>query len=102
MSTSTAVNSKPKCRSSETLPAGPAPVRRADGPGRSFQDDQRRTQAAGSHHGFRATGITEYMRNGAKLEMAQQMANHEAARSAGTYDWRADQINLDEVESVLI
>ena len=27
-------------------------------------------------HSFRATGITEYLRNGGKLEVAQQMANH--------------------------
>ena len=32
-------------------------------------------------HTFRATGITEYLRNGGKLEVAQQMANHESART---------------------
>lgn len=37
-------------------------------------------------HGFRATGITEYLRNGGKLEIAQQMANHEPARTTGLYD----------------
>lgn len=30
-------------------------------------------------HTFRATGITEYLRNGGKLEIEQQMANHESA-----------------------
>lgn len=34
---------------------------------------------------FRATGITEYLRNGGKLEVAQQMANHESARTTGLY-----------------
>lgn len=34
-------------------------------------------------HSFRATGITEYLRNGGKLEVAQQMANHESARTTG-------------------
>jgi len=34
-------------------------------------------------HTFRATGITEYMRNGGKLEVAQQMTNHESARTTG-------------------
>ena len=34
-------------------------------------------------HTFRATGITEYLRNGSKLEIAQQMANHESARTTG-------------------
>jgi hypothetical protein len=32
---------------------------------------------------FRAAGITEYLRNGSKLEIAQQMANHESARTTG-------------------
>ena len=53
-------------------------------------------------HSFRATGITEYLRNGGKLEVAQQMANHESARTTGLYDRRNDQISLDEVERILI
>jgi integrase len=53
-------------------------------------------------HSFRATGITEYLRNGGKLEIAQAMANHESARTTGLYDRRTDQINLDEVERILI
>ena len=53
-------------------------------------------------HTFRATGITEYMRNGGKLEIAQQMANHESARTTGLYDRRNDQVSLDEVERILI
>jgi site-specific recombinase XerD len=53
-------------------------------------------------HSFRATGITEYLRNGGKLEIAQQMANHESARTTGLYDRRGDQIKLDEVERIFI
>lgn len=53
-------------------------------------------------HTFRATGITEYLRNGGKLEIAQQMANHESARTTGLYDRRNDQVSLDEVERILI
>ena len=53
-------------------------------------------------HSFRATGITEYLRNGGKLEVAQQMANHESARTTGLYDRRHDQVSLDEVERILI
>lgn len=53
-------------------------------------------------HSFRATGITEYLRNGGKLEIAQQMANHESARTTGLYDRRNDDIHLDEVERILI
>jgi len=53
-------------------------------------------------HTFRATGITEYLRNGGKLEIAQQMANHESARTTGLYDRRDDQLTLNEVERILI
>ena len=53
-------------------------------------------------HSFRATGITEYLRNGGKLEVAQQMANHASAKTTGLYDRRNDQVSLDEVERILI
>ena len=53
-------------------------------------------------HSFRATGITEYLRNGGKLEIAQQMANHESSRTTGLYDRREDQISLNEVERIVI
>jgi site-specific recombinase XerD len=53
-------------------------------------------------HTFRATGITEYLRNGGKLEIAQAMANHESARTTGLYDRRQDEISLDEIERILI
>lgn len=67
----------------------------------------RRAIAAGiqtkiSCHTFRATGITEYLRNGGKLVVTQQMANHESARTTGLYDRRNDQVSLDEVERILI
>lgn len=51
-------------------------------------------------HSFRATGITEYLRNGGKLEVAQQMANHESARTTGLYDRRGDGVSLEEVERI--
>ena len=54
------------------------------------------------NHSFRATGITEYLRNGGKVEVAQQMANHESARTTGLYDRRDDQVSLDEVERIVI
>ena len=68
---------------------------------------RRRTADAGIKtkigcHTFRAAGITEYLRNGGKLEIAQQMANHESARTTGLYDRRNDQVSLDEVERILI
>lgn len=66
---------------------------------------QRRARAAGlrtkvSAHSFRATGITTYLQNGGKLEVAQQMAGHESARTTGLYDRRSDQVALDEVERI--
>lgn len=51
---------------------------------------------------FRTTGITEDLRNGGKLEVAQQMANHESARTTDLYVRRDDQVSLDEVERILI
>jgi integrase/recombinase XerD len=53
-------------------------------------------------HTFRATGITAYLKNGGKLEIAQQMAAHESARTTGLYDRRNDEISLDEVERIAI
>jgi hypothetical protein len=49
---------------------------------------------------FRATGITAYLKNGGKLEIAQQMAAHESTRTTGLYDRRSDEISLDEVERI--
>jgi integrase len=54
------------------------------------------------NHSFRATGITEYLRNGGRRELAQQMANHESARTTGLYDRRDDEVSLDEVERIVI
>jgi len=53
-------------------------------------------------HSLRPTGITPYLRNGGKLEVAQQMANRESARTTGLYDRRNDHVSLDEVERILI
>src|SRR5260370_39053353 len=40
------------------------------------------------------------LQNGGKLEVAQQMAGHESARTTGLYDRRNDSVALDEVERV--
>ncbi|MBL8237259.1 MAG: tyrosine-type recombinase/integrase [Bryobacterales bacterium] len=68
---------------------------------------RRRAEAAGIKtkigcHTFRATGITTYLKNGGRLEVAQQMANHESARTTGLYDRRDDEVSLDEVEKIVI
>jgi len=54
------------------------------------------------NHTFRATGITAYLKNGGKLEIAQQIAAHESSRTTGLYDRRDDDVALDEVERILI
>lgn len=51
-------------------------------------------------HSFRATGITDYLKNDGKLEIAQRMAGHSNAKTTGLYDRRADDISLDEVEKI--
>ena len=66
---------------------------------------QRRAAAAGIEtaigcHTFRATGITDYLTNGGKLEVAQRMAGHANAKTTGLYDRRSDEIELSEVERV--
>jgi integrase/recombinase XerD len=51
-------------------------------------------------HTFRATGITDYLTNGGKLEIAQRMAGHANTKTTGLYDRRADDISVSEVERV--
>jgi len=68
---------------------------------------QRRALAVGlqtkiTNHTFRATGITEYLLAGGKVEIAQRMANHESSRTTGLYDRRPDLIALDEIERIRI
>jgi hypothetical protein len=46
--------------------------------------------------------FTEYLRNGGKLEIAKQLANHESSRTSGLYDRRNDGGSLDEVEKIII
>ena len=53
-------------------------------------------------HTFRATGITAYLKNGGRLEVAQQIAAHESSRTTGLYDRRGDEISLHEVERIVI
>ena len=68
---------------------------------------QRRAAAAGlqtriGNHTFRATGITAYLKNSGKLEVAQHLANHESPRTTKLYDRRQDEISQDEVERIAI
>jgi integrase len=66
-----------------------------------------RRRAAAAHletaigcHTFRATGITDYLTNGGKIEVAQRMAGHSNAKTTGLYDRRSDDISVSEVERV--
>jgi integrase/recombinase XerD len=68
---------------------------------------QRRAEAAGietriCNHTFRATGITTYLKNSGKLEVAQHIANHESPRATKLYDHREDESSLDDVERIAI
>jgi site-specific recombinase XerD len=68
---------------------------------------QRRAKAAAietkiGNHTFRATGITAYLKNSGKLEVAQHIANHESPRTTKLYDRRQDEISLDEIERIAI
>jgi site-specific recombinase XerD len=68
---------------------------------------RRRAMQAGiktliGNHTFRATGITQYLRNGGRRELAQQMAAHESPRTTALYDRRDDKVAVDEVERILI
>ncbi len=51
-------------------------------------------------HTFRATGITDYLTNGGRIEVAQRMAGHASAKTAGLYDRRNDDVRVSEVEKV--
>jgi len=79
------------------------PMSQAD----AYRMIRRRASAAGIHtkignHTFRATGITAYLKNGGRLEIAQQIAAHESSRTTGFYDRRGDDVSLDEVERIAI
>lgn len=77
------------------------PLSQAD----AYRMIRRRAKAAGiktkiGNHTFGATGITAYLKNGGKLEIAQQIAAHESSRTTGLYDRRDDDLNLGEVERI--
>lgn len=45
------------------------------------------------------TGITAYLENPEdKLEHAQPMAAHSDLKSTSLYDWRSDEVSMDEFE----
>ncbi len=83
----------------------PAPTGRRLNQPAVFMLIRRRAEAAGigtriGCHSFRATGITTYLKNGGRLEIAQHMANHESPRTTSLYDRRSDEVTLSEVERI--
>ena len=65
----------------------------------------RRAQDAGiktkiGNHTFRATGTTAYLKNGGRLEVAQQIAAHESSRTTGLYDRSDDEVSVGELEKI--
>ncbi|RZM77815.1 tyrosine-type recombinase/integrase [Leptolyngbya iicbica] len=68
---------------------------------------KRRALAAGvsteaCNHTFRASGITNFLRNGGSRDNAQKIAAHEDIRTTALYDRRDDEVSLDEIEKIRI
>ena len=53
-------------------------------------------------HTVRATGITDYLTTGGRIEVAQRMAGHSNAKTTGLYDRRTYDISVGEVERIEI
>jgi site-specific recombinase XerD len=52
------------------------------------------------NHSMRATGMTDYLKNGGSLSEARKMANHADTRTTQLYDRRGDAASLDEYGKV--
>ena len=68
---------------------------------------RRRAKTAGiaipiGNHSFRGSGITNYLRNGGRVEEAQRMAAHADPRTTKLYDRTGDEVSLDEVRRITI
>jgi integrase/recombinase XerD len=53
-------------------------------------------------HTFRGTGITAYLQNDGKLEVAQHIAGHADASTTKLYDRRRELVSKEEVEKIRI
>lgn len=58
------------------------------------------TETATFCHTFRATGIADYLTPGGRIEVAQRVAWHSNAITAGLCDPRNDDISVGEVERI--
>ena len=65
---------------------------------------KRRTEATGlpwqgiCNSRIRATGMTNYMSNGGRIDVAKEMAGHADERTAGLYDRISDKMTREEVK----
>lgn len=53
-------------------------------------------------HSFRATGITEYIRNGGDVETAARIAGHESTGTTQLYNRVQEDVSLDEIERIRV
>jgi hypothetical protein len=70
--------------------------------GRQAKDVARRFGVSFGYQNPYRPPITAYLKNSGKLEVAQQIANHESPRTTKLYDRRQDEISLDEIERITI
>jgi integrase len=66
---------------------------------------KRRLKQAGlpahySPHSFRATGITNFLKNDGTLEAAQRIAGHADSRTTKLYDRRGQKVLLEDMERI--
>ena len=74
-----------------------------DGPSRPKQVKDRAEEAGFDPsrvccHTFRGTGITAYLENGGKLEVAQHLTGHADASTTKLYDRRKELVSKEKVE----
>lgn len=72
---------------------------------RVFEMVRRRARQAGitkdiSCHSFRATGITEFLKAGGRLDRAQRRAHHADSRTTKVYDHSDEDVSLEDIELV--
>ena len=90
-----------------TVPYRPNQIRhQAMNRATTFQMVKRRCRDAGlppeiTNHSFRGTGITTFMENGGKLEVAAEIAGHVCPTTTKLYDRSSSKATLDEIERIL-
>jgi integrase len=83
----------------KTKKLGPGPLSRTD----VWYMVRHRASDAGIEtaigcHTFRAAGITDYLTNGGRIQVAQRMAGHSNAKTRGLYDRRNDDISAGKLK----